>query len=584
MKIYSLLYYLRIFPSKCGMGRGVAICVAMAMMVGLWGTPLMAQHYTSSNSKAVKLFEKGQEALYQSRSSDAIKYFEQAAQLDPSFAEPNIMMAEWYLDVGNRSLAKQYYYAAVKAQPDFYAQAWLWLGQLELEEDRYAEAKTNFEVFLSKDKKNVPARERAQYGVACAEFRSYAYAHPVDFHPENLGSLVNTPYDEYLPSLTADGKNLVFTRRGPKKPSSTSNTPEEEDLYQYTFGEEKPARRLAEPLNSSDNEGAQCISRDGHIMIFTACERPDGAGRCDLYQSIWADGKWTKPRNLGAGVNTAAWESQPCLSLDGHTLFFASDRKGGQGGIDIWMARLVDGRWGSPVNLGPTINTAGDETSPFIHFDGKTLYFASTGHVGMGGADLFVSRLQADGSWSEPVNLGYPINTAGHETGLAVSPDGSTAYFASDQPGGIGRNDLYAFALPVELQPEPVVYVDEIAETSKLEVGESVTLQNVFFSTGKYTLVESSLAELDKVVQLLQSNPTLKIELGGHTDNVGNDGDNLKLSEQRAKTVYEYLVSRGIAPQRLSYKGYGETQPVAPNDTEEGRAANRRTVFTIIEK
>jgi outer membrane protein OmpA-like peptidoglycan-associated protein len=342
---------------------------------------------------------------------------------------------------------------------------------------------------------------------------------------------------------------------------------------------------MAEPLNSNENEGAGCISQDGRILYFTACGRPDGAGRCDLYLSYRKEGGWSRPQNLGPAVNTGGWESQPCLSIDGQTLYFVSDRKDGLGGMDIWRSTLVEGRWSQPVNMGPGINTAGDEKSPFVSFDDQTLYFSSNGRVCMGGMDLFMCRRTGDSTWSEPQNLGYPINTRGDESSLIVSPDGSTAIFSSDKFGGQGQLDLYSFALPETVRPEPVVYKEEITEVApELKVGESITLKNVFFQTGKYTLLDISIVELDKVVEMMQQHPTMRIELGGHTDNVGSEAMNQKLSEQRAKAVYDYLVQHGVAAERLSYKGYGPSQPVADNSTPEGRRQNRRTVFTIIEK
>lgn len=285
-------------------------------------------------------------------------------------------------------------------------------------------------------------------------------------------------------------------------------------------------------------------------------------------------------------VNSSGWESQPCLSIDGQTLYFISDRKdGGFGGMDIWCSHLVEGRWTKPQNMGPGINTEGDEKSPFVSFDDQTLYFSSNGRLGMGGMDLYFCRRTSDSTWGEPQNLGYPINTGGDESSLIVSPDGRTAIFSSDKFGGQGGLDLYTFALPEQASAEPVEYHEEITEVAPtLEVGESITLRNVFFQTGKYALLDISIVELDKVVEMMRQHPTMKIELGGHTDNVGSEVANQKLSEQRAKAVYDYLVNHGVDKGRLTYKGYGQSQPVADNNTEEGRRENRRTVFTIIEK
>ena len=516
--------------------------IIMVLLWAVWNTA--TAQYTVDNKKAVAEFEKGQSML-SGNPAKAFEHFEKALKAAPSFAEVHLTMAAWYLD-----------------------------------HDSLDQAEAHLQTFLRTDKgKHKRWGAGAEHDLKCIAFRRTAMANPVPFKPENMGANVNSPDDEYLPTLTADGKMLLFTRYN--RPSMS------EDFYYCRFvdGHWGKAVRMAEPLNSGDNEGAGCISQDGRILYFTACGRKDGAGRCDLYISYRKGAGWSQPQNLGPAVNSSGWESQPCLSIDGQTLYFVSDRGGGYGGMDIWRSTLVEGRWGTPVNMGPTINTAGDEKSPFISFDNQSLFFSSNGHVGMGGMDLFVCRRTGDTTWSEPQNLGYPINTRGDESSLIVSPDGSTAIFASDKFGGAGQLDLYTFALPERVRPEPIVYKEEITEVApELEVGESITLKNVFFQTGKYTLLDISIVELDKVVEMMERHPTLRIELGGHTDNVGSEASNQKLSEQRAKAVYDYLVQHGVEPARLSYKGYGQSQPVADNSTPEGRRQNRRTVFTILEK
>ena len=616
------------------------------------------------------MFEKGQSALYQSNSSEAIHCFEKAIDLDSTFIEPNIMLAEWYLDTHKPMQAKKYYYAAVAINPAFFPQAWMELGKLELDEGNFEQAKANYQRFLQYDKRG-DHRTDALLGVKTADFRKYALAHPVPFNPVNLGPNVNSVDDEYLPALTVDGGTLVFTRRFPRKPTTTATTAEEEDFYtsQRTASGWSKAIRMAEPVNSNDNEGAQCVSQDGRVMFFTACGRRDGGGRCDIYMCTNKGDKWSRPRNLGPDVNSAAWESQPSFSIDGKTLYFSSDRKGGYGGKDIWKTVFMNGHWTAPENLGPTINTPGDESSPYIHYDDKTLYFSSNGHVGMGGLDLFLSHC-TDTGWETPTNLGYPINSAGDESGLIVAANGSTAIYASEREGGFGGQDLYAFELPVEVRAavtfnvKGCVYdkksqqklkcfiqvfdvtredrVKEVAEVSSdavdgsymvslpnsgsyafqisadgylfysenfdfevgnanapdgkaysfsrdialtpIEVGESIVLSNVFFAFGTSTLLEESRVDLDKVLDIMQKNPSLKVELAGHTDNIGKPADNQRLSEQRAKAVFDFLVDKGVASERLSYKGYGDTKPVADNSTEEGRAQNRRTTFTVVER
>ena len=636
---------------------------AIVMFVAVWASvPLQAQHYTTTNSKAIKQFEKGQTYLYQGRTTEAVECFEQAVSADPKFVEANLMLAEWNLDAQHDDRARQYYYAAVKANPEFYTEAWLQLGNLELKQGNNAKAKENYATFLRLDKGRLDLRQQAEGGLRTAQFRIDAMANPVPFVPQNMGPEINSADDEYLPALTVDGSTLIFTRRFPRKSTSICDTPEEEDFYISTFdGKWSKAVRMPEPVNSNDNEGAQCISQDGRIMFFTACNRQDGVGRCDLYMCVKKGDKWSKPRNLGPAVNSGAWESQPTFSIDGRTLYFVSDRKGGYGGKDIWFTTFKNGRWTAPQNLGPEINTPYDEMSPFIHYSDQQLYFSSNGHPGMGGMDLFVSTRTEKG-WGIPQNLGYPINTAADETNLIVAADGRTAIYSSDRAGGYGKQDLYQFELPAAVRALPTAHVhgfvsdkksgaklkstinvvdletgDTVAVTSSdagdgsymvslpkngrymfqvvsdgylfysdnfdetstsdreevysrdivlsaIEVGETITLRNIFFETGKYALLDASIAELQSVVGVLTQNPTIKVELGGHTDNVGNTAANQLLSEQRAKAVYDYLVAHGVSAERLSYKGYGETRPVADNSTEEGRLANRRTTFTIVNK
>ncbi|MCR4659703.1 MAG: OmpA family protein [Bacteroidales bacterium] len=470
------------------------------------------------------------------------------------------------------------------ADPSF-TEAQLLLGTVELRRGNNEAAAHEYETYQTMKGRNSLWDKEADLGLRTARFRHNAILNPVPFKPINLGPNVNTADDEYLPSLTADDHTLIFTRRLPRRNSTTAETPYEEDFYisQYDTMELGwgPAARMAEPLNSTDNEGAQTISFDGRIMIFTACNRRDGHGRCDLYISVRRGDKWGRPRNLGSVVNSSAWEAQPSLSVDGRTLYFVSNRRGGYGGSDIWETHYVDGHWTTPRNLGPVINTPGDETAPFIHFDNRTLYFASTGHIGMGGSDLFISRRVDDTTWGEPKNLGYPLNTLADENNLIVSPDGRTALFSSDRYEGYGRQDLYSFILPPDRRPTAVHYIEPLtAEAPLMRPGDTLTLRNVFFETAKATLVETSQAELDRLAELLLDHTEINIEIGGHTDSTGTVEGNRVLSEQRAKAVRDYLVERGVATSRLSYRGHGSSCPLATNATPEGRALNRRTTIT----
>lgn len=317
-------------------------------------------------------------------------------------------------------------------------------------------------------------------------FSEGAVNNPVSFEPINPGDSVNTAADEYWPSLNAEANELVFTRLERTDRNGKIIQMPQEDFYLSkldSFGWRK-AKPLGAPINTADNEGAQTLSADGKLLLFTGCGRPDGVGGCDLYLSVNKNGNWTTPVNLGEPVNSGAWESQPSLSADGNTLYFVSNRRGGKGNMDIWKAEKVsvsaDGipLFGNVMNVSE-INTTGNDLSPFIHADGKTLYFASDGRPGLGGTDLYLSRFE-NGKWSEPVNLGFPINTRGDEEGLIAEISGEKAWFTSNRNPGAGR-DIYYFTLPKSVRPEPVSFLKGIvldATTSK-RINASVSLVNL---------------------------------------------------------------------------------------------------------
>lgn len=335
------------------------------------------------------------------------------------------------------------------------------LADALLKSGRYAEAYDAVNQYLA-GKPSASLKGKAEEIRNKAAFGMEAVNNPVDFKPENLGKMVNTEWDEYWPSLTIDGQTLIFTRLVPRVQSSGYR---QEDFYisKITNDGWGKAQPLVD-LNTELNEGAQTVSADGKLLFFTLCNSMGGYGSCDIYFSRWHRDNWTPPMNAGSAINTQGWEGQPSISAYGDVLYFSSNRPGGFGLKDIWRSRLLGWSpegiplWENPVNLGDSVNTRGDEISPFIHFNGKDLYFSSDEWPGMGGYDIFHSGQKADGTWTHPTNLGYPVNTHGNEQGLVIERSGKVAFMASGRESGKGM-DLYSFELDNSVRPEPVTYI-----------------------------------------------------------------------------------------------------------------------------
>ncbi|MFT4980352.1 MAG: outer membrane protein OmpA-like peptidoglycan-associated protein [Bacteroidia bacterium] len=616
--------------------------------------------YSTKSKRAIKHFEEGLKYYNSRQGSAAIEVLKKAIKADEDFVEAHMVSGDCYADIGDLGNSIIEYQRVVDIDPDFLATSYKQLADAQFKTGDYKSAEGNYRIFMTKKRVNPKIREKAQRSLKNAEFGAIAKESPVLFDPKNLGASVNTDQYEYFPVLTADEQTLVFTRNERRSKANDY----QEDFYVSVSKEDgqwSQARNLGQPINTEDNEGAQTITADGSQLFFIGCNRKNGKGSCDIYRSLRKGKKWGVPENLDSPVNSSKWESQPSISADGKTLYFVSNRTGGFGGADIWVTQLApNNEWTVPRNLGEAINTPFAEETPFIHPDGKTLYFTSNGHVGMGEKDIFMTRMQEDGSWSVPKNLGYPINTWNDEQGLFVAASGENAYFSSDRKGGFGKLDLYSFKLYEAARPTKVTYVkgrvtdketgsslgaqfelidlatsevvvrsssdkisgnflvtlpvaheyalnvskdgylfysehfslsanQDVSKPYKLDVplqpikfGETVVLKNIFFETASYDLLPESKVELDKLVAFMNNNTAIRIEIGGHTDNVGKPKDNQLLSENRSKSVREYLIANQISEDRTQFKGYGEEQPRDSNETPEGRANNRRTEFKVL--
>lgn len=421
--------------------------------------PLPAQWYNPSKVP-LKLGYKYGNALNEAKVrnySKAIALLDECLKEDPRFVDA------WLSKAGILSETKQYtasvsLYEQARRLDSVYFRNYLLPYSISLAGNgRFGDALQAVTYFLENPNLNERIGRAANYRKKCYEFAvAWQQQHPTvagTYLRQNMGDSVNSAVSEYFPSLTIDGNRLVFTRR-----VNGIN----EDFFESsrTVTGWSKAQPLPGELNTADNEGAQTISQDGQWLIFTGCNMEDGAGSCDLYISYLTKNGWSQRTNIGRVINTEFWESQPSLSPDKRSLYFAMRNPSGLGGSDLYVSTLQpNGRWSTPQNLGPGINTAGDESSPFIHPDNQTLYFTSNGHPGYGGTDLYLVRRNTDGSWGQPQNLGYPINTIDDEGTLTIAADGITAYYASDGADSRGGLDLYTFQLPDHIRPIRTLWV-----------------------------------------------------------------------------------------------------------------------------
>ena len=621
--------------------------------------PLSAQN---NEQKLKDLCKKAKVELNNKNFKKVESYLAKAKKMDSTFADIYVIQGDMYNFSLKSDLAADCYNKAIKYAKNPKPLLYFITAEEEVKVGRYEDAQRHYNLYLDKTLPNCPLMKETHKGLETCEFAINAMQNPVDFNPINIGPNINSEYDEYLPAVVADESEIIFTVMRPRDENTKCAFCQmEEDFYasKRENDEWQPRYKLDYPINTGYSEGAQCISPDGKYLFYTICNTDFGNGSCDLYWAKRIGSRWSRPRNFDAPVCTKHWESQPSIAPDGKTIYFVANRPDGFGKMDIWKTTMTEeGLFTIPENLGKNINTEGDDAAPFIHVDGKTLYFASDGHPGMGGMDLFYSTL-TDTGWTKPVNLGYPINTPADEINILINATGTTAYFSTDKEGGYGGQDLYYFTLDEKLRPTPVTYIkgkvldenthepvhasiemidlntNEVTTSTssdpvtgeflaciltgsnilmnvtnpyyllysenfqieksytelepylkniilkRPEVGETFVLRNVFFDFDKSTLKKESEVELNKLADYLTSNKGIKIEIGGHTDNQGSESYNERLSNDRAKAVYEYLVNKGINSNRMTYKGYGMSKPIATNETEEGRALNRRTEFTI---
>lgn len=634
---------------------GIFICFLTSMFLPSVSNAQEVSCDRSQDKKAMKYYEDAA-SLYKSRKyEDARDAVGKAIDADPEFALAYYLQGSIALKKKDYKILEQSYLKVLELCPELDPDVYYQLGWYSYEFRKWTDAVKHLEKFLEYDKINEDNALKAESMLIKANL----YANPVPFEPKAVQK-ISTRDPEYLPYISPDNELAFFTRRFEMQDKNML-TPQSVEKFMIahlqpdgTYDSGKP---MQDPFNqgTSNNEGGASITIDNKYLYFTVNDK----GNFDLCYSVFSYGYWGEITNMGPLVNDPVqWDSQPTVSSDGKTIYFASARDS-VGGIDIYYTQKDDtGNWKRARRMGSPINTEFNEKSPFLHSDSKTLYFSSDGLPGLGGYDIFMSKMDENGNWGKPVNLGFPINTEADEVGFFVSTDGKTGYYASNKiNGGTGGYDIYSFELHPKVRPNKVYFqkgdvngeeneeviaatieirdavtnkltkidVDSISgefafvvdfsndlilsvkkegyafesqyisqkdsgnykpvkqdiEMEKLEVGGQYTINDILFGTNSFVINDTIQSILTEFADYLRKSPRLKVALHGHTDNIGNPATNIELSENRARAVYDFLLDKGISASRLSYKGFGETKPIASNSTEEGRAKNRRTVFVV---
>jgi len=481
----------------------------------------------------------------------------------------------------------------------------------------------------------------------------------------NLGETVNSVYDEYAPIISADGSLMIFTSRRPISDIEIKNQINgRENIFVSEYNDMiwkwQKATILEPPVNQLNrNNSAIALSNDGQRMLIY---RGDRNG--NIYESVLEGEVWSEPLKMPEPINSKKHESSASFSPDGRTIYFISNRKNGQGGLDIWMCRSnSNGKWGEAENLGQSINTKENEEGVFMHPDGKTLFFSSKGHNSLGGYDIFKSVFE-DNKWSPPANMGDTINTTNDDLFFNLTANGKTGYYSSGREGGLGKKDIYELkinnnnnnkttqglilfkgvvkdiesllpigadieivdnekneviatlksnsasgkflvSLPagknygITINKKEYLFYSEnlnipkdadyeelriVISLNKISIGDKMVLKNIFYDYGKANLLPESISELNRLVKLVNLSTDFKIEIASFTDSKSSAEFNLILSLARSQVVLDYLFAAGISRDQVIARGYGEENPIASNDTEEGRKLNRRTEIKILDK
>jgi outer membrane protein OmpA-like peptidoglycan-associated protein len=448
------------------------------------------------NKIAVQNYEAGISALDNKDFQKATQLFTLAASKDSQYVDPAIALFQVYHDQKDFQKASQYYFQIKKidsaAAVPFLVKQGIALASL----GQYNTAYTLLAPYISNNSLPTYLKEKASALYTVCEFAIRQNIAP-EISIQNMGDSINSTASEYFPTVSIQDSLFLFMRR---------QNLSREDFYASNMGANgfSAAMPLSDTLNFAAKKGSMSLSADLQTLYYAADYAEQGYGRYDIYKVQRSPWGWSKPKNLGQNINSDYWESAPSIAPDGNSIYFASNRPDGFGGIDIYVAyKNEKGFWEEAINLGPSINTKGDDQTPFIHADNQSLYFSSNGRAGFGGSDIYVSRKKIDGKWTTPINLGYPINTYDNEGSIAVSSNGTTAYIASDRADSRGELDIYKITLAENTRAFKTWYIKGQIVDAKTKKTIAAELQIVDPASG-YPMMEM---QIDSMGQFLLALP-----------------------------------------------------------------------------
>lgn len=463
-------------------------------------------------------FKKSEETLKEKKYDQALAMWLELYNSDSSNANLAYKVGYCYTQsIGRKERAVPYLEKAVKnvsvdykesdaAERRAPLQSWKYLADAYHLDSQFDKAVVTYNVYRQEMKKHhrkdKAADDDADRKIQMCYTAKELMKVPVKMKVENLGKGVNSKYADYSPVLTADGKTMIFTSR---RDGGTSNDTYDdgkyfEDIYitDYVNGKWTEAKNIGAPINTEGNDATVGITIDGQNILIYKDDNGDG----NIYSTHLNGDTWSEPEKLNANINSKYWEPSAFMTADGNTMYFVSDRPGGYGGRDIYKSNLMDdGQWGKAINLGSNINTKYDEDGPFLHPDGITLFFSSTGHKTMGGFDIFYSTMSENGDWQSPVNVGFPVNSPDDDVFYVVSPDKTKAYYSSYKEGGVGEKDNYMITFLDQKQAPLTLLKGEVKDdagkvpknivitVTDNETGNLVGVYRTNSKTGQYVMI-----------------------------------------------------------------------------------------------